>query len=326
MILRQKFYVPKYILGYILILFIMIYTSWLGVFYAFGVLVYSLLHVRTIKGFRVLIWSTIAVIFFTLRLITFQYSEINGMEAYVHEVLNRYLIRGSVGHLHHGFLHFLFSYFILFKDIIYNYLVNYLPIYLLIGGFVWISITRAKLKIVFSDNGYRFIWLSVLPVVLMHLVFMQYSSQDFTVLYASLFFSVLIGILYDKVKKADIISDRALNGLVMLTIVVLIVQFYVTNLPGQISITGAKYNNEKVIGEYIQSQSPKDEVIFMNIKPTPQVVYYAGRNIREVQSKDQAIAYLKERKMQKGAFYTIGRAKFTFESPRISVEKISDNK
>ena len=303
MILRQKFYVPKYIIGYILILFIMIYTSWLGVFYAFGVLVYSLLHVRTIKGFRVLIWSTIAVTFFTLRLITFQYSEINGLEAYIHEVLNRYLIRGSVAQLHHGFLHFLFAYFILFKDILYNYLVNYLPIYLLIGGFVWISVTRAKLKIVFSDNGYRFIWLSVLPVVLMHLVFMQYSSQDFTVLYASLFFSVLIGILYDKVKKAGIISDKALNGLVLLTIAVLIAQFYLTNLPGSHSLKGADYDLDKKMGELIKEKCPKEDIALIDEKPSPQVVFYAGRNILEVRSNADAVEVLKRRKMKSAMWF-----------------------
>lgn len=312
MILRQKFFVPKYIIGYILILFIMIYTSWLGVFYAFGVLVYSLLHVRTIKGFRVLIWSTIAVTFFALRLITYQYSEINGVEAYVHEVLNRYLIRGSVTQLHQGFLHFLFSYFLLIKDIIYNYLLNYLPIYVLIGGFIWISFTRAKLKIVFSDNGYRFIWLSVLPVILMHLVFMQYSSQDFTVLYASLFFSVLIGILYDKVKKADIISDKSLNGLVLLTIGVLIAQFYLTNLPGTHSLKGARYDLDKRMGEYIKQKSHKDEVVVMTEKPSPQLVFYAGRNILYSDKSEEKVKF-RHRRWQETHGAVSGYTDFHFD-------------
>ncbi len=300
MVLRRKFYVPKYILGYILVLFIMIYTSWLGVFFAFGVLVYSLLHVRDIRGFRVLIWSTIIITFFTLRLITYQYSEINGMEAYAHEILNRYLLRGSVTQLHHGFLHFLFAYFILFKDIIYNYLVNYLAIYLLIAGFAWIAITKAKLKIVFSDNGYRFIWLSVLPVVLMHLVFMQYSEQDFTVLYASLFFSVLIGILYDKVKKSGVFSEKRINGFVLLTIGLLIAQFYLTNLPGSHSLKGAEYSMEKEMGETIKNECPKDYVVFTTEKASPQTVFYAGRNILLVQSSEEALAFLKTRKIKSG--------------------------
>ena len=312
MIIRQRFYVPKYILMYVLMLFIMIYTSWLGVFYAFGVLVYSLLHVRTIKGFRVLIWSTIAVTFVALRLITWQYSEINGLDAYAHEILLRYLVRGSVTQLHHGFLHFLFSYFLLLKDILFNYLVNYLPIYLLIAGFVWISVSKAKLKIVFSENGYRFIWLSVLPVVMLHLVFMQYSKQDFTVLYASLFFSVLIGILYDKVKKSGVFSDRALNGLVLLTIVVLIAQFYVTNLPGPKSIKGDYYDMEKRMGEYVKQNADKNEVVVMKETPTPQLIFYAGRNIFYSPDCDESINFRHKRWQEtKGA--VVGYADIIFE-------------
>jgi hypothetical protein len=303
MILRQKFNVPKYILGYILILFIMIYTSWLGVFYAFGVLVYSLLHVRAIKGFRMLIGSTIIVIFVTLRLIMYQYSQINGLEAYIHEVLNRYLIRGSVGELHHGFLHFLLSYFILFKDLIYNYVVNYFAIYILIAGFAWMSMTKAKLKIVFSNNGYRFIWLSILPVVLMHLVFMQYSSQDFTVLYASLFFSVLIGILYDKIKKSGVFSVKTINALVLATILVLLAQFYVANLPGATSLKGKTYAADKNKGELVKATIKNNEVAFINQPADPQMVFYAGRNIKYAASKEEAAAFLKEHHMLQGIFY-----------------------
>ncbi len=318
MILRQKFYVPKYIILYAAILFIMIYTSWLGVFFAFGVVAYSLLHVRSVRGFRVLIWTTIAISFIALNLITYQYSEINGQEAYIREILTRYLVRGSVGLRHHGFAHFFFSYFLLFKDLFYNYIVNYLPIYLLIGGFAWIAITKAKLKIVFSENGYRFIWLSILPVVLMHLFFLNYSKHDFTVLYASLFFSVLLGILYDKVKKSGVFSDRGLNGLVLITIAVLIVQFYVTNPPGSRSFTGARYDTEMKIGNAIKAQSEDTEVVFMSSKPTPQMVFYAGRNIKEVSSKEEALTFLKMRKISKGVYFDVA-PDYTIISQHISI-------
>ena len=304
MIIRQKFFVPKYIFGYSLILFLMIYTSWLGVFFAFGVLVYSLLHVRDIKGFRVLIWSTVIIGFATIRLITYQYSQINGIEAYFSEVFNRYILRGSVGELHQGYWHFLFSYLYLFKNIFYNYIANYLPIYILIGGFAYVAVTKAKLKIVFSENGYRFIWLSILPVVLMHFVFLQYSSQDFTVLYASLFFSVLLGILYDKVRKSGVFSVRMINGLVLLTIVILIAQYEITNLPGARSITGADYNREEKEGEEIKSNLPKDIVAFSEETVSPQTVFYAGRNIKTVDSKEEAIEFLRRRKMSKGIILT----------------------
>jgi hypothetical protein len=324
MILRRKFYVPKYILTYVTVLFVMIYTSWLGVFFAFGVLVYSLLHVRDIKGFSILIWSTVIVAFFTLRLITYQYAQINGMEAYLHEVINRYLLRGSIEHIHRGFLHFFFSYFVLLKDILYNYLVNYLAIYLLIAAFVWVSFTRAKMKIVFSENGYRFIWLSVLPVVLMHLFFMQYSSQDFTVLYASLFFSVLIGIMYDKVKKSGVFSEKAINGFVLLTIGLLMAQFYITNLPGDRSIKGNDYDIDMKIGETIKKECPKDFVAFSSEKVSPQTVFYAGRNIQVVGSADEAVTFLKKRKIKSGILFNFNDTRTS--SNLISTSTLIENK
>ena len=308
MIIRQKFYVPKYIFWYALNLFIMLYTSWLGAFFVFGVVVYSLLHVRDTKGFRVLIWVSVLIGFITIRLITYQYSQINGIEAYIHEIFNRYLLRGSVGELHQGFMHFLLSYFILFKNIVYNYVVNYLPIYILMAGFVWVSITKAKLKIVFSGNGYRFLWLSILPIVLMHVVFLHYSSHDFTVLYASLFFSVLVGILYDKVKKSGVYSIQTINSLVLLTIAVLIAQFYVINLPGAKSIRGEIYSTDETIANNIKAQSKSDEVIFLNEKASPQLVFYTGRNIMQVASKEEAMAFLKKRQIAKGAYFEIAEA------------------
>jgi hypothetical protein len=85
MIIRQKFYVPKYIFFYSLVLFSMIYTSWLGVFFAIAVIVYSLLHTRASKGFNVLILLTIGVLFLTLRLIIYQYSSVAGLSALLTE-------------------------------------------------------------------------------------------------------------------------------------------------------------------------------------------------------------------------------------------------
>jgi hypothetical protein len=304
MIIRQKFSSPKYIFFYVLLLFLMIYTSWLGVFFAIGVLVYSLIHVRQNKGFRTLIWSTIIVALLSLRVITYQYTQINGMEAYLSEIVNRYLLRGSVTDTQQGLFHFLFSYVILAKHIIYNYIVNYLPVYLLLGGFVWLALTRAKLKIVFSENGYRFIWLSVLPVLLLHFFFLNYSEQDFTVLYASLLFSVLLGILYDKIKKSGVFSIAQINSMVFAFIAICIVQFYVTNRPGNTSFSGALYAAEQNAAKVLTDNSTKQEVLFVQgMAPEPQVIWYAKRNVKFVQSDEEALAFLKQRKIEHGVIF-----------------------
>lgn len=296
MIIRQRFYSAKYIFFYTLLLAMMIYTSWLGIFFAFGVMVYSLLHVRDIRGFRVLIWSTVIVCILMLRLIVYQYSQINGVGAYIEEMMNRYIIRGSLEETNQGLWHFMFSYLWLFKTILYNYVVNYVVVYALIGSFLWLAFSRKKMKIVFSENGYRFIWLSVTPIVLLHIFFLNYSTHDFTAMYASLFFSVLLGILYDKIKKSGAIPVRRMQIGLVVTVVLLVTQYQLMN-----------YRVDKSFqqqGEYISKNAAADEVVvLLNREAEPQTVFYAERNIRFAASKEEAVAFLKERKISKGVLF-----------------------
>ncbi len=302
MIIRQKFYSPKYIFFYTLVLALMIYTSWLGVFFAFGVLVYSLLHVRDIKGFKVLIWSTILVTLVMLRIIVYQYSQINGLRAYVEEMLNRYLIRGSLAETNQGLFHFMFSYLWYFKTLLYNYLMHYNIVYIIILIFIWLTIRTKKMKIVFSENGYRFIWLSVTPVLLMHFFFLNYSVHDFTVLYASLFFSVLLGILYDKVKKSGVVSVRKMHIGLVVVLAAMAGEYYFMNP----FWTTKRLENDKIIGLGIKELAEKDAVLFTNADIDPQIIFYAGRNIQYAKDHYDAKRFLQEVKREKGQVFNYG--------------------
>lgn len=297
MIIRQRFYSPKYIFFFVLLLALMIYTSWLGLFFAFGVLVYSLLHVRAIKGFRVLIWSTVLVTLVMLRLIVYQYSQINGVGAYVEEMLNRYIVRGSLEETNQGLWHFMFSYLWLIKTLLYNYVIHYLVIYIAIAAFLWIAISRKKLKIVFSENGYRFIWLSVTPIVLMHVFFLNYSEQDFSVLYASLFFSVLVGILYDKIKKSGAVPLLKMRMGLTAVLLLLIIQFYAMNTAGSVEL-----NYYKTLAQKINAVVQPDDVIFVSQEAEPQTIFYAQRNMRFARDSADAAGFLKATHGSKGVF------------------------
>jgi hypothetical protein len=311
MIIRQKFYVPKYIFFYSLVLFSMIYTSWLGVFFAIAVIVYSLLHTRASKGFNVLILLTIGVLFLTLRLIIYQYSSVAGLSALLTESFDRYLVRGSLGDLQNGFFGFVSSYLIFLKNLIYNYLLNYFFFYLIIVGFIGFVFSRHKLKITFSENGYRFMWLSVLPIALLHLLFLNYSEHDFTVLYASLFFSVLCGIFYDKIKKSGAVSHQRLNLIFGLSLLLLMIHFTVSNMPGSKNFRGERYDVDMLKGEYIAQQAKADEVVFMLEKPEPQLLFYAQRNIKVVKDTDQAMVFLQQRKMANGRIFSLKDGSFS---------------
>lgn len=321
MIIRRKFYSPKYLFFYCLTLALMIYTSWLGVFFAFGVLVYSLLHVRgEIKGFRMLLWSTIIIALIMLRLIVYQYSQINGVMAYIEEMMSRYVVRGSLEETDQGLWHFMFSYLWLIKTLIYNYVMHYIVIYLAIAAFMWLAISRKKLKIVFSENGYRFIWLSVMPVVLLHVFFLNYSVQDFSALYASLFFAVLGGILYDKVKKSGAIPLRRMQIALVVVLALMVVQYEAMNMPDALN-----RNEQKEFGLGIKQLADREEVIFSNQLVEPQTIFYAQRNIRYAASPDEAISFLKTANLKHGVMVTSneqGRAEI-FQ--RLSVDSLNTN-
>ncbi|MES2621325.1 MAG: hypothetical protein V4615_10780 [Bacteroidota bacterium] len=305
MIIRQKFYSLKYIFFYALVLGLMIYTSWLGVFFAFGVLVYSLLHVRDIKGFKVLIVSTILISLIMLRLIAYQYAQINGIGAYISEMLNRYIVRGSLAETNMGLFHFMFSYLWLAKTLLYNYLIHYNVVYVIILLFMWLAISRKKMKIIFSENGYRFIWLSVTPVVLLHAFFLNYSVHDFTALYASLFFSVLLGILYDKVKKSGAVSAGRMRIGIAVVVLLLVAEFYWMNPPTFVSSEQKQiYSDAKNIGEAIRAEAKSMEIVFSDMKEiSPQLIFYSQRNIRQVSSKEEAVQFLRERKNLQGRIF-----------------------
>jgi hypothetical protein len=305
MIIRQKFGSPKYIFFYVLCLALMIYTSWLGVFFAFGVVVYSLLHVRGNKGFNVLLWATIVVTVVMLRLITYQYAQIAGPRAYLSEMLNRYMQRGSLEETDQGLFHFMFSYLWLLKTLVYNYVIHYIVIYGVIAVFLWLVISKRKLRIVFSENGYRFIWLSVLPVVLLHTVFLNYSVHDFTVLYGSLFFSVLVGILYDKVKKSGTMPIANMRIGLGVVVTLLFIQYELMNFNG-IGNVLPPYNNYKASGDAIMQNAAKDEVVFVTDRAAePQEVYYAQRNIKYVANDSEAIAFLQNRDIKSGSLFKL---------------------
>lgn len=307
MIIRQKFFSPKYIISYLIVLGLMIYTSWLGVFFAFGVLVYSLLHVQAIKGFKVLIWGTLAVLLVTLPLIVYQYSQINGLEAYLGEMINRYIQRGSLEPTDRGLWHFFISYFSLLKTLLYNYALNYAVGYVALLVFLWVAISRKKLKIVFSENGYRFIWLSVTPILLMHLFFLNYSAHDFTTLYASLFFSVVGGVLYDKVKKSGAFPIRDMQIGLTLIVILMVGQYYLMNYRTE------GIQCDKTVGENIAKTAQKDEVVFCTGSAAPpQLVHYAQRNIQVVNNIEEAKAILQQRH-QAGILFHVENCGLTSE-------------
>jgi hypothetical protein len=144
-----------------------------------------------------------------------------------------------------------------------------------------------------------------MPVILLHAFFLNYSVHDFTVLYASLFFSVLLGILYDKVKKSGVIPLRKMQIGIVITVVFMVAEFYIMNPPAFISPKHEQsYTEAKVMGEKIKVESRPTETVFSNIKDlSPQIIFYAQRNVKAIASHEEAIRFLNERTSLQGRMF-----------------------
>lgn len=288
LLMRERFYSTKYLFYYALFLFLMIYTSWLGLFFAMAVFVYSIIKLRYQKVFIPLIFITIGVSLFTLVLIFKQYSLINGSEAYVIQMLDRFSERGSLGG--ETIFGFLLRKGLELKILLFTYITSFLPIFILLAVFAWLSISKKKLGFVFTKNGIRFLWLSTLPVVFLHFALLNYSGHDFVSIYGALFLSVVVGILYDKLKRRQVLSNYMLNGGIVVTVLLSVAMYYYINKPGEYSWKGDFYATSKNIGEFIKENAKDDEVVYLtgNVILDPQLIVYAERNIVRIFEEDIA--------------------------------------
>ncbi len=299
LLMRKKYWSIKYLIYYAIGLFLMIYTSWLGIFFAFSIFIYSYIKLRKQSMYMPLNVTTFVITLSTLLLIYYQYQLISGSEAYLSQMFNRFTERGSMFQSHF-FTKVILSILVMFK----NYASSYLPLLLLISCFTILSLSNFRMKVVFTKNGYRFLWLSTLPVILLQLVLLNYIGHDFTSLYGSLFLAVLAAILYDKLGKLYT-NKKGLNTLVVISIITSISMYYYINKPGDISLSGTPYAIDKNLGEYIAKEAKSDEVVFAKNIPylSPQIIYYAHRNVKRVEDSTQAKLFLEKYHLKKGRLF-----------------------
>jgi hypothetical protein len=290
MIMREKFNVPKYLFWYAVVLAMMCYTSWLGFIFAAVVMFYSAWKLQFVGGFKSLIFTTILVTLGVLTLIVFQYSRINGIDAYLSEMITRYSIRGTVPVGRSGFFANVGGVLINTKTILLNYIYHYNLIYLWLIGIFFFVMSKRKTNFIFTRNGYRFIILSSFPILIMHIVFLEYSHQDFTVLYASLGLSVIVGVLFHKILFTRRVRPRWINISIITMCCLMVVEYWIMNssLVRQKEETSINYSLLKV------ASKNKDLVLFIEKKKLDVIqTYYLKRNVMTVQRKEMAISYLR---------------------------------
>lgn len=255
-----------------LFVFLMTYTTWLGVFFAVVLLGWGIVRLR--KNSFLLAISFPALL--AIALTVFQYSQIAGWHAYYEEAFGRFSERS-------GMQSGMRIFFLQWRNILFSYITSYLPMLL----FVFFLLFQRK---VFPVKLSKIILLAALPVLLLHLVLPNYSGHDFVSLYGAVFLSVVAGIGSEFfLKKGKWIFSGALAAYILISTA----QYYYINRPGEISQRGDRYADYKDIGIAIKQNSNPDEVVFLlNEKPSPEVIFYAERNILQVANEEKAIQHL----------------------------------
>lgn len=179
-----------------------------------------------------------------------------------------------------------------------NYRIGFLPVILLLIVLIVHNRVGKGNMPTFPEKLGLFVLLTGLPVLLDHLVLLQYAEHDFAALKAAPLLCGLAGWALTTLRP--VWSRAALT----LTCVVCVLYFYRTNpLPGH---DNGRYEQERTIGTFIASHAAPDEVVFGHgISTEPQVSWYARRNVLGVSDLDAATAFLKERGLQRGVVFSM---------------------
>jgi len=301
-----------YIVGLCITIFLMIYTEWLGNFFAFGVFIAALIFTfksdsKHRKYWLAVTFACIAGVVLGLTLIFVQYSSIAGSETYLSYFEHRFFARSGAKFTDTDLFSFLYKYLKLTRGVVKHYAVGFLPVLLfgmaLCGAFFFHS-----KKIIRQENiAVRYFWwIAGFPILMHHLIFIEFTVvHDFAVLKGGILIAVGIGLLIHRLPHS-----APLRVGVLATLSICIVQYYYINRPGEISQNGDRYDMMQKLGEGIGKHSTSDEIVFLNgYKPDPQVMYYARRNMLRATDTLEVKKALKTRGFERGVLFTIDNYK-----------------
>lgn len=267
-----------------LFVFLMTYTTWLGVFFAATLMLFVLVHWKHLESPALVLALIFGSVFLGVAITVFQYSQIAGFDAYYTEAFGRLSERSG---LQTGAKNL----FVPAGYIAKNYVTSYLPLLLIVVLFsIGIKFRYGVSLLALA--------LALLPVLLLHLALPDYSGHDFVSLYGAVFLSIAAGI-----GSQYLIGEKKwmLPMVLAAYVVVSIGHYYYINRPGEFSQRGDRYADLMETGLAIkQLVQPNEVVFFLNEKPVPEVIFYAERNILQVVNEEEARAHLMKSPAREG--------------------------
>lgn len=289
--------------------FAMCYTHWLGYFF-----IATLLLGLSWKSFRQFLARQVlmpailgGVLAFVLMVV--QYSQINGLSAYIAELLHRFTIRSS------GQAFSLTSMAEHMGTLAFNYFANHLPVFLVLAVLRFLLRFSLSTSLTLQPVHKLFLLVAFLPPIILHLVLLDYSLHDFTTLYATVGFCGLAAILLSQMPLT--FSSQTLP-VILITFGVLAggAQYLYINRPGGKSLSGERYDRHQQLAKQIRQAGDSRQALFsLNHTLSPQVIYYTKRNIKSVSSREEALRFLRKYNRKNGVILEVSNGSIQNKIP-----------
>lgn len=279
------------------VIFLMIYTEWLGVLFAFALFLHALYCWRD-ATMRWLTLTVVVAVVLSFILIMVHYGQIDGLPAFLANAKRKFLERSALSDRYTGRLT-LRSW----NQIVGHYVEGFFP-----GTLLYIGIT-ALAALVGSLIGAKkpgrsqliapALYLTTIPVVLHHLILFNFTYHHaFSVLKSAVFLTILAGFF------SAVFLD-GLDGLrfkywrlatVSLVFAAMVVTCWMDSVAfHQINKLGGGPGYRDT-GATIQRLARPDEVVFVQVSdplgPYPQLVWYAKRNLAVWQGESAALVLM----------------------------------
>jgi len=318
--LKNEFTSPRWLLLLGLVNFILTYSDYTGVTFSVIAGLYYLIKAFKKKQFIFPLVVITLSCFAALSLAVYQYSLINGLHALAGISKYRYSYRSGYEHGE--------NFFFLIGGVIRNYITCFLPeLFLIVTGVIVLAVKKSLMD--FLRKGMMvlpLIILVVFPVILHHLIFLNASQNEYFMLRASPFVSLLCAALFYFIFKGNFFSfleeyRQPVFALILGVITASnIVMYYAINKPGRFSISGEPYEKEKLQGVYIKQNALRDEVVFIKgFDDEPQTILYAHRNLRTIITDSDAETFLRTYHRSKGVIFTLDSRGFVTTEKHISI-------
>ncbi len=298
-ILKKKFHSKLHLLLFGILIFVMVYTEWLGLFFSISVLLYSGICAKKDKRYLTLFFITAISTFIAILLTLFQYASISGFPGLIIELQNKFLTRGG------------FNSFLKLKpylNVIYFYKTYYSfeILVLIMLSLISFCFLPGKIRKWLKD-GYIFLYFAFVPVALHYLFFFNFNhNHSFSSLKTSPLLITLISLLLHKVIQSLIPKAEKLYYIFAVLFITSSTVVYT-----QHTFSDYRKYNYQLLGREIRESSIIDDNIFICGYPDgfiePQVLYYSHRNIRHCRDKKEAEDIITKLNIGKSVIFTLSQ-------------------